>query len=154
MKKTVGKYVFLKILKTLKWYIIYQYWFMHSLNVFNSTKIFKFLGRFRIGARMHIKPWAHSWLNLALSTRHFLVVLFTFCNGVFAVTKAKSELVSTFALATSIFWFMRQKCFRNKCRDFVAEVEHKFTSLYWIKSNVTQQWEKNDLFFEEHYCSL
>ena len=36
---------------------------------FNSWKIFKFLGRFIIGARMHIRPWAHWWLDRALIRR-------------------------------------------------------------------------------------
>ena len=33
---------------------------------FNSSKIFTVLGRFRIGARIHIRPWVHSWLNRAV----------------------------------------------------------------------------------------
>ena len=33
---------------------------------FKTSKVFKFFGRFRIGARMHIRPWARSWLNRAL----------------------------------------------------------------------------------------
>ena len=33
---------------------------------FNSSKILKLLGWFRIGAQMHFRPWGHSWLNQAL----------------------------------------------------------------------------------------
>ena len=33
---------------------------------FNSSKIFKFWGWFRIGVRMHIRAWAHTWLSRAL----------------------------------------------------------------------------------------
>ena len=36
---------------------------------FNSSKIFKFLGQFWIGARMHVRLWAHSWFNRALHAR-------------------------------------------------------------------------------------
>ena len=36
---------------------------------FNSSKILKFLGRFRIRILMHIKPWVHPWLNRGLVTR-------------------------------------------------------------------------------------
>ena len=37
---------------------------------FNSSKIFKIFWWFRIGSWMHIRPWAHSFLNRALSITH------------------------------------------------------------------------------------
>ena len=38
------------------------------ITYFNTSKIFKFLGRIRPGTPVHMRPWTHSWLNRPLIT--------------------------------------------------------------------------------------
>ena len=60
--KSCRKNVFSKILKTLERYIFTSSDLCVPIMYFKSSKMFKFLGQFRMGARMHIRPWALSWL--------------------------------------------------------------------------------------------
>ena len=64
--KSVGKNVLPNILKTLNDALLTSTDLYVHIMYFNSSIIFQFLGRFKIGAQMHIRPWAHSWLNRAL----------------------------------------------------------------------------------------
>ena len=60
MVKTVEKNVFQKIFKTLKYTLPSKTDLYVYIMYFNSSKILKIFGQFRIGARIHIRRWAHS----------------------------------------------------------------------------------------------
>ena len=59
-KNCTGKNVFLNILKLSNDILPTNTDLYVHIMYFNSSKMLKFLGRFRIRARTHIRPWAHS----------------------------------------------------------------------------------------------
>ena len=85
---------------------------------FNSWKLFKFLGRFRIGTRMHIRPWAHSWFYKALNT-------------------TEKEGYSEMKTLTKFHEFI-DTCFYKKinlCSDIKSNIKFKTFFFYFTESD-------------------